>query len=134
MVPNVGERCPRLGATQPPHCSLQVSRRRLSGWGTAMGRSSVDSISVKMAVLAPMPRASESTATAVNPGALRILRRAKAASLKESSTKGISQVPRAIVTERVYTGARASGRGYCELLHLQRKRLAQIAERCCGAV
>ena len=65
-----------LGAVQPPSCSRHISNRSRSGCFTGIGRNSVDSISVKMAVFAPMPRASESTATAVNPGLRRSIRKA----------------------------------------------------------
>ncbi len=47
----------------------------LSGSSKGSGRSSVVLIRLKMTVLAPMPRASESAATMVKPGLLTSIRR-----------------------------------------------------------
>jgi hypothetical protein len=80
-----------------------------------------------MAVFAPIPRASESTATAMKPGALRIWRRAKAASLTEGSRKRMGQGDgRALIGN--YT-SRKAGEGVLKLsssLDLEGKRLAEI--------
>ena len=47
-----------------------------SGWATGRDRSISVLINVKIAVFAPMPSASEMTATAVNPGERRSVRAA----------------------------------------------------------
>ena len=55
-------------------CSRSVTRRPESGYGS--GRSSTALTKLKIVVFAPMPSASESTATIVKPGLLRSERRA----------------------------------------------------------
>ena len=53
---------------RPPIPSTFLKRTRSSGCGTGSDRSSASLTRLKMAVLAPMPSASDRTATAVNPG------------------------------------------------------------------
>ena len=59
-----------------PSGKARVRTTILSASGYGRGRSSTALTTVKMAVLAPIPSASVSTATAVNPGLFSIVRTA----------------------------------------------------------
>ena len=54
----------------------RANSTRFCGFFNGSARSSMTSIRLKRAVLAPMPRASESTATALKPGVLASVRTA----------------------------------------------------------
>src|SRR5262249_12850763 len=74
----------QVGASLRGRAPGQYSTKltRSSGCGTGSVRSISPSMTLKRVVLAPMPRASESTATAVNPGLRRMRRREKRISEK----------------------------------------------------
>ena len=59
----------------PPSGGFSQTRRMFCGSGYGSGLSSTPSTKLKMAVFAPMPSASVSTATAVKPGAFSSERR-----------------------------------------------------------
>ena len=110
----VGHRREGVGVAGRP-CRRRAPGRRAatsrSGSCTGRSRTSTWSISEKIAVLAPMPRASVSTTTAVKPGFLTKLRRAWRRSRLKSSI--VLQPPRA-------RSARAS----------PRQRRAQVRRAC----
>jgi hypothetical protein len=65
----------------------QARRRNCSGFFTGMGFQSAASIKAKMAVLAPIPSASDRIATIVNTGDCRSMRKAYLRSARKSSSR-----------------------------------------------
>lgn len=67
---------PLIDRGRAPFCAAQLKRTRRSGSLTGSDFNSTSLTRLKMTVLAPMPRASEATATTAKPGVLRRLLRA----------------------------------------------------------
>jgi hypothetical protein len=67
-----GTDIPTFSAWRPVRSSR--TRTSCSGFGNGSGRSSTASTTLKMAVFAPMPKASVKTTTAVNPGFFQSIR------------------------------------------------------------
>ncbi len=62
-----------------PNPSTMVAEPTVStllGWGTGRGRSNIASAALNTAQFAPMPMASETTATTVKPGFFNVMRQA----------------------------------------------------------
>src|SRR5213596_1236454 len=74
---------------RPVSASCRLKTTSAPGWSTGSGRSSRALMTVNTAMLAPMPRASDNTATAANAGLRRTKRNAKPTSATRSSARGL---------------------------------------------
>ena len=100
--------------------SHSITRR--SAWPNGSGRISAASASAKMALLTPMPSASVSAATSVNPGDEINCRTASRTSLRTSSSRCVSRISDFSSWQPARAGASRS-------VHQEQNRMARMPER-----